>query len=188
MLFCFVFTIFVFVFLYCSALVVLSCLCLWPKKKKISLCIYDPTPLLCWSCLLNWTQTCMHVLFVCCCVRMAVHTYLCTYPYPVLLTYRLYQVSECAVVFFLSLSLELHVMCADLTLWWALMCCVVLLSWFSVLWSCVVLLSWFSIKCGWVACFCSLGFLNGTPVTEVHLKETPTEPQAQEGGCACWVL
>ena len=33
--------------------------------------------------------------------------------------------------------------------------------------------------------FCSLDFLNGAPVTEVHLKETPAEPQAQEGGCAC---
>ena len=36
--------------------------------------------------------------------------------------------------------------------------------------------------------FCSLDFLNGAPVTEVHLKETPAEPQAQEGGCACWML
>ena len=31
---------------------------------------------------------------------------------------------------------------------------------------------------------CVLNFL---PVIEVKLKDTPTEPQQQESGCACWV-
>ena len=125
----------------------------------------------------------------------------CLHAPPVLIRNIEYtKLTSIALEFLFSLLIMMCFTCADLVLWQVLCG----FTWLIFLWSLVEPCDLFSLSpfffssffsqlllrlnVVWVACCCSLGFLNGAPVTEVHLKETQAEPQPQEGGCACWVL
>ena len=142
------------------------------------------------------------------CVSFMVCVFMFSLPVclPLLFSFRNIEytkLTSVALEFLFSLLIMMCFTCADL--WEVLLCG---FTWLIFLWSLVepcdlffpLSLSLFfffffflaqlllRLNVVWVACCCSLGFLNGAPVTEVHLKETQAEPQPQEGGCACWVL